>query len=94
MLHLVFQSSDAVLARIGDDDELIFLNNAVLALLKKGVHNSTLIQLLKTQTLYALAEDLQVRGIAPEELVTGICCIDYSTFVALTVKHLVIQSWT
>ena len=87
MLHLISQSplEPSVLARIGIDDELVFLENAVLRLLNTGANHNTLAQLLKTHTLYVLADDLSVRGIAAEELISGIHIIDYSKLVALTV---------
>jgi tRNA 2-thiouridine synthesizing protein B len=96
MLHLVSQSplAGAVLARVGDDDEIVFLENAVLWLLKTGNANNSLSELLKTHELYTLVDALAVRGISAEELIQGIHIIDYPELVALTVKHPVIQSWT
>jgi sulfur relay protein TusB/DsrH len=94
MLHLISQVSTAVLERIGDNDELVFLENALLQLLKTGRYSDSLEKLLKTHQLYALADELAVRGILPDELVIGIQSIDYSTLVELTVKHRIIQSWS
>lgn len=96
MLHLMFKSplESAVLARLGVGDELVFLENAVLCLLQTGADNNTLFELSKTHSLYVLADDLAVRGIAVDELVQGIWVINYTDFVALTVKHPVIQSWS
>ena len=51
-------------------------------------------QCLEQNRLYVLADDLEVRGIAVSELVTGIEVIDYAGLVALTVKNPVIQSWS
>jgi tRNA 2-thiouridine synthesizing protein B len=53
-----------------------------------------LMQLLKQNRLYVLADDIAVRGINADELVNGIEVIDYSEMVGLTVKNPVIQSWT
>ena len=94
MLHLISQVNSAVLERIGDGDELVFLENAVLRLLKTGANNHALVQLLNTHHLYVLADDLAVRGIALETLVSGIQIIDYHELVALTVQHSTIQSWS
>jgi sulfur relay protein TusB/DsrH len=93
MLHLLFVSpTNAILARIGAADEVIFLENAVLALLK----NNTLINfaLLNNAQAYVLADDLAVRGISASEIHVSIRVIDYAEFVALSVKNPVAQSWT
>ncbi len=96
MLHLVSQSpiAGAVLARVAVDDEIVFLENTTLRLLQAGADHHRLSELLKTHSLYVLADDLAVRGITPEELIQGIKVIDYTELVSLTVKHPVIQSWT
>jgi tRNA 2-thiouridine synthesizing protein B len=94
MLHLVFQSpiASAVLARMNADDEVVFLDNAVLHLLQNN--QLAALELLEAQPRYVLADDLALRGIRAEELEQGICIIDYPELVALTLKHPVIQSWT
>lgn len=96
MLHLISQSliTNAVLARIAVNDEVVFLDNAVLRLLKAGDLNNVLSQPLEKNQFYVLDEALTVRGITAEELILGIKIIDYTQLVTLTVKHPVIQSWT
>jgi tRNA 2-thiouridine synthesizing protein B len=96
MLHLISMSpiESAVLARLCAGDDVVFLENALLRLLKTGDLNNTLFELLKTHQLYVLTDDLAVRGITIEELVQGINVIDYAQLVALTVKNPVIQSWS
>ena len=96
MLHLISESpiDHAVLARLGIDDEVVFLENATLRLLQTGTDNHRLTQLLDSHSLYVLGDVLAVRGIAADELVQGIRVINYAQFVALTVKHPVIQSWS
>jgi tRNA 2-thiouridine synthesizing protein B len=96
VLHLISQSpiASAVLQRVADGDELVFLDNAVLRLLQHGELNQTLSALLKNHQLYVLADTLTVCGISTEELVQGISVIDYPQLVALTIKHSVIQSWS
>lgn len=91
MLHLLFVSpTNAILARIGAADEVIFLENAVLALLQ----NNTLINFALLNNGYVLADDLAVRGISANEIHASIRVIDYAEFVALSVKNPVAQSWT
>lgn len=92
MLHLISTSPSA--ARLGAGDDVVFLENALLRLLKTGNLNNTLLELLKTHQLYVLADDLVVRGISADELVQGINIIDYAQLVVLTVKNPVIHSWT
>jgi tRNA 2-thiouridine synthesizing protein B len=96
MLHLIFQSpiEMAVLERIDSGDDVVFLENAVLRILKKSSLCTILTQLLTRNRLYVLVDDIEVRGIVVAELVNGIEVIDYSGMVDLTVKNPVIQSWS
>ena len=96
MLHLIFQSpiDAAILERIAAGDEVVFLENSVLRLLQKGSLNDSLAQLLLQSRLCVLAEDLEVRGIAMDELVNGIDVIDYAELVDLTVNNPLIQTWS
>jgi sulfur relay protein TusB/DsrH len=96
MLHLIFQSpiDMAILERIDSGDDVVFLENSVLRILKNGYLSDTLTQLLEQNRLYVLADDIAVRGIVADELVNGIEVIDYSELVRLTVKNPVIQSWS
>jgi tRNA 2-thiouridine synthesizing protein B len=96
MLHLIFQSpiDIAILERIDSGDDVVFLENSVLRILKNGYLSDTLTQLLEQNSLYVLVDDIAVRGINADELVKGIEVIDYSELVGLTVKNPVIQSWS
>lgn len=95
MLHLVFQSPIelAILQRVKPDDVVVFLENAVLRILKQGVLQPVLLPLIETNRLCVLSDDIVVRGITADELVLGIDVIDYEELVALTVQNSVIQSW-
>jgi tRNA 2-thiouridine synthesizing protein B len=96
MLHLIFQSpiEIAILERFDSEDDVVFLENSVLRILKKGSLCDILTQLLKRNRLCVLADDIEVRGIVTAELVNGIEVIDYSELVRLTVKNPVIQTWS
>jgi tRNA 2-thiouridine synthesizing protein B len=96
MLHLIVQSpiDSAIFQRLGAGDDLLFLDKAVLNILQKGQFNDSLTALLAQHQLYALANDLEVRGIIPEELLKGIIVIDYVGFVELSVKNSLIQTWS
>lgn len=96
MLHLIFQSpiQAAVLQRIAPGDVVVFLENAVLGILRHSAISDVLSRQLGNRRLCVLADDLAVRGISPAELSPGLETIDYAELVELTTLHPVIQSWT
>ncbi len=92
MLHLVFQSpiQNAVLERFDSGGDVIFLENAVLNLMK----GSAIAQYLPNHCAYfALTEEIKARGISEAELLSCVKAIGYEEFVALTIKNRVIQTW-
>lgn len=91
MLHLVFDLSSDVLARLQNESTVIFLNNAVLGLIKNSKWQNELATLTPC---YVLSDDLTLRGIETNLLVDGITPIDYTQFVQLTLEHTPIQTWT
>lgn len=95
MLHLIFQSplQTATLQRIGKDDAMLFLENAVLGLLENGMRSSDLTNMLATHRLFVLQADIETRGISAEELLKGISVIDYAGWVILTTEYQGMQSW-
>jgi sulfur relay protein TusB/DsrH len=94
MLHLIFELSDSVvLNRLHNQAGVIFLNNAVLRLVKNSIFQNTLIELLMTTPCYVLNDDLTLRGIEKNLLLDGITPIDYTKFVQLTVENTPIQTW-
>jgi len=96
MLHIIAQSpiDSAIFQRIGAGDDVLFLDKALLNLLQKGRLSKILTPLLAEHQLYALADDLEVRGISSAEMLEGITVIAYSDFVNLTVKNSLIQIWS
>ena len=95
MLHLVFELSDnVVLKRLHHQAGVIFLNNAVLKLLKNSQFQSDLINLMNTTSCYVLNEDLTLRGIEVDFILEKIEPIDYAKFVQLTIENTPIQTWT
>ncbi len=96
MLHLIFQSpiDNAIMERIDSGDDVVFLENSVLRILKKGSLCGVLMQLLTANRLYVLVDAIESRGVGITELVSGIEVIDYAELVNLTVKNPVIQSWS
>ena len=96
MLHLISQSPIelAILERIAHGDAVVCLDNAVLNLLQAGRLSTALTRLLATSRIYVLQTDIALRGIAVEELLSGIEVIGYSELVSLTVDNPHIQSWS
>jgi tRNA 2-thiouridine synthesizing protein B len=90
MLHLVFELSPEVLARLQHQGAVIFLNNAVFGLIKNSKWQNELAILTPC---YVLSEDLTFRGIEENLLIDGITPIDYAQFVRLTLENTPIQTW-
>ncbi len=96
MLHLIFQSpiETATLERMDGGDVAVFFENSLFRLLDTDALAEALTEKLKCNRLCVLADDLAVRGIAPDELTSGLEIIEYAELVSLTVDNAVIQSWT
>ena len=96
MLHLIFNSpvDPTILERMATGDVGLFLDNAVISLLKNGKLAGLLTQRSGEIRFYALQEDLDIRGISNDELVGSVEAINYQKFVQLTVDNTLIQSWT
>ena len=95
MLHLISSTpvADAVLERIDAGSSIVFLENAVLWILRHGRLSERLAEMLADHRLYALSADLLMRGIDHAQIVPGIEVIDFGGLVELTVAHPLIQSW-
>ena len=79
-LHLAFSTAGLEAARLrqGEADAVLLIGDGVYA-----ARNAT-------DAIYALEEDLIVRGIAPSSAVT---VIDYAGMVDLTTQHHPLVSW-
>lgn len=91
MLHLVFEISAEVLTRLQNQAAVIFLNNAVLGLVKNSQWQNELAMITPS---YVLHDDLILRGIETDLLIDNIVPIDYAAFVKLTIENTPIQTWT
>lgn len=96
MLHLIFQSpiEPAILERIDSGDVVVFLENAVLRVLRNNNIDARLTRLLTNNRLCVLASDIVTRGISPSDLLIGCEIINHTELVELTIDNCVIQSWT
>ena len=96
MLHLIYQTAleNAVIQRIESSDDVVFFENAVLRLNKTSQQRTELEQMLANNVhLYVLSDELEIRGVNTDELVSGIAVIDYSGLVTLTEKNKIIRTW-
>ncbi len=95
MLHLIYQSplESATLQRIATDDSILFMENALFRLLKTNSKTVELKVMTQLYSLFVLDNELEIRGICPHEIITGIEVINYQDFVNLTLKHSLIQTW-
>ena len=91
MLHIISNITPAILNRINPNDAVIFLENAVLHLLKNNIYQEKLIAL---KQLYVLNEHIKERGLLKQEILEHVIIIDYARFVELTIEHYPIHSWT
>ncbi len=95
MLHLIFSAplETAILQRIGKNDAILFLENAVLCLLKNSKYQTVISELLADCRVFVLKQDIETRGIHPDELMPNLTVIEYADWVDLTVQHPKVQSW-
>ena len=96
MLHLIFQSpiDEAVLERMAAGDVAVFMESAVLGVLRNSKMAGALADKLNSNRLCVLSEDMVARGILETEIVPGLEAIDYPALVKLTVENPLITSWS
>ncbi|CAM3781904.1 Protein TusB [Vibrio aerogenes CECT 7868] len=90
MLHII-QSQQAIkkaLFYIVSSDTILLIEDGVYC----ASQNHEFYQMVSGKNVFALAEDIDARGLRPY---TGndICCIDYSGFVDLTAKNIASMTW-
>lgn len=89
MLHTLMHSPaysdlDTLLSMAGAGDDLLLLQDGVLAAL---TGSRALMRLLESGlTLWVLDEDVQARGLAGQ-ISSSVQSIDYNGFVTLTIRH-------
>ncbi len=97
MLHILNKSPlekstlDTVL-RLAKSGALLLIEDAVYAATRGNAAEAKLRQAMGTLKVYALAPDLQARGMA-DRVIDGVATIDYDGFVDLVVEHPNCQSW-
>ena len=98
MLHVVNKSHMQTSAlksclRLAQDGQALLLTeDAVYAATAQGAASAGLESALARLKVYALAPDLQARGM-DGKLAPGVTALDYASFVDLVCEHSVNQSW-
>lgn len=97
MLHIVNRSPLnttclSSLARVARDGAVLLIEDAVYAATAGGAAEPALRDLASRVKIYALAPDLEARGVA-DRVIDGVTTVDYGGFVDLVVEHPNCQSW-
>jgi len=96
MLHIVNKSplernSLAACVRVARSGALLLIEDGVYAA-TRGNAGAALLREAVRLKLYALAPDLQARGVA-ERVIDGVELVDYAGFVELVAAYPRVQSW-
>lgn len=98
MLHIVNKShrqttSLASCLRLAQDGHaLLLIEDGVYAATAAGAASADLAGALARLKVYALAPDLEARGLA-DKVIDGVKTVDYAGFVDLVAEHSNSQSW-
>jgi len=98
MLHIVNKSPgeratfDSCLAHARPGHAVLLIEDAVYAATRGNAAEARLREAAGRLKLYALAPDLEARGVA-DRLTDGVTAVDYAGFVDLVVEHPNNQSW-
>ncbi len=97
MLHIVNKSPyerpalNSVLTT-ADGGSILLIEDAVYAAVKGGAEEGRIKSALAKFKIYALASDLEARGMA-DRVIDGVTVVDYAGFVDLVADHKTCQSW-
>jgi tRNA 2-thiouridine synthesizing protein B len=98
MLHILNKSPleksttlDTAL-RLATSGAMLLIEDAVYAATRGNAAEAKLRRAMGKLKVYALAPDLQARGMA-DRVIDGVTTIDYDGFVDLVVEHPNCQSW-
>ena len=98
MLHIVNKSPyernslTSCLAHAGKGGALILIEDAVYAATRGNVAESAIRRALEDLPVYALAPDLEARGMQGS-VIDGVKVVDFGGFVDLVAEHRTNQSW-
>lgn len=98
LLHIVNKSPfernalTSCLRHAKNGGSVLLLEDGVYGALTDTAFTPDIEAALKVLAVYALAPDVQARGIG-RRLVAGVKTVDYDGFVDLVVRHEAVQSW-
>ena len=99
MLHIVNRSPfeknslETCLRLSANGSHILLFEDGVYGALAGGNFESNLRTAMSAKKVYALAADLEARGIASAQLIAGIEVVGYDGFVELAAKCDKVQSW-
>jgi tRNA 2-thiouridine synthesizing protein B len=99
VLHIVNKSPfernslDTCLRLAKADSAILLIEDGIYAARKNTAAADKLQQALGNHPVYALAADLQARGVNTDDIIDGISLVDYDGFVKLTTEYDKSQSW-
>jgi tRNA 2-thiouridine synthesizing protein C len=73
---------------------VLLIENAVYAAVRGTAVEPRVRSAVERLCVYALAPDLEARGLGNVELLEGIATVDYAGFVDLAAEHATVHSWT
>ncbi len=98
-LHIINKSPfernslDSCLRLAKAGSAILLIEDGIYAAQKNTAVGDKLTAATATHSLYALAPDLDARGIDKNEMIDGISLVDYEGFVQLTTETSRVQSW-
>ena len=99
VLHIVNKSPfdrnslDSCLRLAKAGSAILLIEDGIYAAQKNSAAADKLQQALGNHPVYALAADLQARGVNTDNMIDGISLVDYDGFVKLTTEYDKLQSW-
>lgn len=98
-LHIINKSPferntlDSCLRLAKNGSVILLIEDAIYAAQRDTGVTDKIAAALKNHKVYALAPDLDARGIDKSEVINGISLVDYEGFVKLTTECKGVQSW-
>ena len=99
MLHTInkspFENSSvsSCLTMCAKDSSILFIEDAVISVMKSTKFSELIENSLKDFKMYALKPDLEARGLPLNNVIEGVEIVGYDKFVDLTTEHDTVQSW-
>ena len=99
MLHTVnkspFENSSVTscISMCAKDNSILFIEDAVISVMKATKFTGMVESSLKDFNIYALKPDLEARGLSLDNVIEGVKIVGYEEFVDLTTEHDSVQSW-